>query len=394
MILKDKNIVLGITGGIAAYKALELARLINKKGANVYPVMTKSAAEFIAPLSFQTLSGNPVFTELFDASRDASIRHIDIAEKGDLIIIAPATANIIGKAANGIADDLLTTIIMVSKCPKLFAPAMNVNMYENPIVQKNIARLKRVGYSFVGPEEGELACGYEGKGRLAPIEDIIDAAEECLSPKDMKGQKVLVTAGPTREAIDPVRFISNPSSGKMGYAIARAAKRRGAEVVLVSGHSYLKPPTGIKFVDVMTADEMADAAMRHYPQSTVVIMAAAVSDYKPKTSYRKKVKKEETKLTIELERTLDILKEMGDKKREQFLVGFALETDDVIANARKKLEAKKLDLIVANNPKGFDKDVNQVTIIDKSGGVIELPQLQKDEIAERVLDIVVKGIGE
>lgn len=394
MILKDKNIVLGITGGIAAYKALELARLLVKKGANVYPVMTKSAAEFIAPLSFQTLSGNPVFTELFDASRDASIRHIDIAEKADIIIIAPATANIIGKAANGIADDLLTTIIMASKCPKLFAPAMNVNMYENPIVQKNIARLKRVGYSFVGPEEGELACGYEGKGRLAQIEDIIDAAEECLSPKDMKGQKVLVTAGPTREAIDPVRFISNPSSGKMGYAIARAAKRRGAEVVLVSGHSYLKPPTGITFVDVMTADEMADAAMRHYPQSTVVIMAAAVSDYKPKTSYRKKVKKEETKLTVELERTLDILKEMGDKKRGQFLVGFALETDDVIANARKKLEAKKLDLIVANNPKGFDKDVNQVTIIDKSGGVIELPQLQKDEIAERVLDIVVKRIGE
>lgn len=394
MILKDKNIVLGITGGIAAYKALELTRLLVKKGANVYPVMTKSAAEFIAPLSFQTLSGNPVFTELFDVSRDASIRHIDIAEKADIIIIAPATANVIGKAANGIADDLLTTIIMASKCPKLFAPAMNVNMYENPIVQKNIARLKRVGYSFAGPCEGELACGYEGKGRLAPIEDIIDMAEECLSPKDMKGQKVLVTAGPTREAIDPVRFISNPSSGKMGYAIARAAKRRGAEVVLVSGHSHLKPPTGIKFVDVITADEMADAAMRHYPQSTVVIMAAAVSDYKPKTSHKKKVKKEETKLTIELERTHDILQEMGDKKRGQFLVGFALETDDIIANAKKKLEDKHLDLIVANDPRGFDKDVNQVTIIDKSGGVIELPQLPKDEIAERVLDIVVKRIGE
>ncbi len=393
MILKDKNIILGITGGIAAYKALELTRLLNKKGANVYPVMTKSAAEFVAPLSFQTLSGNHVFTELFDAGRDASIRHIDIAEKADIIIIAPATANVIGKVANGIADDLLTTIIMASKCPKLFAPAMNVNMYENPIVQKNIARLKRVGYSFAGPCEGELACGYEGKGRLAPIEDIIDAAEECLSPKDMKGQKVLVTAGPTREAIDPVRFVSNPSSGKMGYAIARAAKRRGAEVVLVSGHSYLKPPTGITFVSVATADEMLEASLRHYPQSTVVIMAAAVADYKPKTSYRKKVKKEETKLTIELERTQDILQEMGNKKRGQFLVGFALETDEMIANAKKKLESKHLDLIVANEPKGFDKDVNQVTIIDKSGGIIELPQLQKDEIAERVLDIVVKTGG-
>ena len=215
MILKDKNIVLGITGGIAAYKALELTRLLVKKGANVYPVMTKSAAEFIAPLSFQTLSGNPVYTELFDISKDASIRHIDIAEKADIIIIAPATANVIGKVANGIADDLLTTIIMASKCPKLFAPAMNVNMYENPIVQKNISRLKRVGYFFVGPDEGELACGYEGKGRLAPLEDIIYAAEECLSPKDMKGEKVLVTAGPTREPIDPVRFISNSSSGKI-----------------------------------------------------------------------------------------------------------------------------------------------------------------------------------
>ncbi|MBI5681967.1 MAG: bifunctional phosphopantothenoylcysteine decarboxylase/phosphopantothenate--cysteine ligase CoaBC, partial [Deltaproteobacteria bacterium] len=365
--------MLGITGGIAAYKALELTRLLNKKGANVHPVMTKSAAEFITALSFQTLSKNPVYTELFDANREASIRHIEIAEKSDLIIIAPATANIIGKAANGIADDLLTTIIMASKCPKLFAPAMNVNMYENPIVQKNISRLKRVGYLFIGPEEGELACGYGGKGRLASLEDIIEAAEECLSVKDMKGQKVLVTAGPTREAIDPVRFISNPSSGKMGYAIARAAKKRGAEVVLVSGPSYLKPPSGVTFVNVTTADEMSDVSMRHYPQSTIVIMAAAVADFRPNVSRSRKVKKEDSGLTIELERTQDILQEMGNKKRGQFLVGFALETDDIINNAKRKLLDKHIDLIVANAPSGFDKDVNQVMIIEKSGGVIELP---------------------
>ncbi|HBO84984.1 MAG: phosphopantothenoylcysteine decarboxylase [Deltaproteobacteria bacterium GWC2_42_11] len=391
--LKDKNIVLGITGGIAAYKALELTRLLVKKGANVYPVMTKSAAEFIAPLSFQTLSGNPVYTELFDISKDASIRHIDIAEKADIIIIAPATANVIGKVANGIADDLLTTIIMASKCPKLFAPAMNVNMYENPIVQKNISRLKRVGYFFVGPDEGELACGYEGKGRLAPLEDIIYAAEECLSPKDMKGEKVLVTAGPTREPIDPVRFISNSSSGKMGYAIAKAAKRRGAEVVLVSGPSYLKPPSCITFVSVATADEMSDAAMRHYPQSTVVIMAAAVSDYKPMISHRKKVKKDEAKLAIEIERTGDILQEMGNQKRRQFLVGFALETDDIIVNAKKKLKTKNLDLVVANSTEGFSSDVNQVAIIHSTGEVAELPKLSKDEVAERILDVIVKEIG-
>lgn len=394
MILKDKNIILGITGGIAAYKALELTRMLVKKGANLHPVMTKSAKEFIAPLSFQTLSKNPVYSELFDVRGDDGIKHIELAEGADLIVIAPATANIIGKIANGIADDLLTTIVMASKSPVLLAPAMNVNMYENPIVQKNISRLKRTGYFFAEPEDGELACGCEGRGRLAPLEDIVDAAEECLSLKDMKGQKVLITAGPTREAIDPVRFISNPSSGKMGYAIARAAKRRGAEVVLVSGPSYLKPPAGVFFVRVTTADEMCYEALKHYPQSTIVIMAAAVSDYKPKISHRKKVKKEDINLAIELERTEDILKEMGDKKRGQFLVGFALETDDMIDNAKKKLNDKNLDIIAVNGIKGFDRDVNEVLLIDRLGQVVELPQLPKEEIAERILDIVVKEITE
>ncbi|MBI3399722.1 MAG: bifunctional phosphopantothenoylcysteine decarboxylase/phosphopantothenate--cysteine ligase CoaBC [Deltaproteobacteria bacterium] len=390
--LNNKKIVLGITGGIAAYKAIELARLFIKNGAEVWPVMTKAAANFITPLSLQTVARNPVSQDMFDLSQESKISHIDLSEKADLVVVVPATANIIGKVACGIADDLLTTVIMATKAPVLFAPAMNSNMYENKIVQHNIERLRKIGYCFIGPDEGDLACGYEGKGRLAPHEDIVDAAEECLAPKDLKGQKVLVTAGPTREAIDPVRFISNPSSGKMGYAIAKAARRRGAEVVLVSGPSYLQHPRGVAFIKTITAEEMAEAAMRHYPQSTVVIMAAAVSDYRPKISHRKKVKKEEARLNIEVERTQDILKELGNKKRGQFLVGFALETEDILANARKKLKEKKLDLIVANDPTGFDGEVTQVTVIDGEGGVEALPPLPKSEVAERILDKVVRAM--
>src|SRR3989338_11568126 len=393
MILNNKKIVLGITGGIAAYQALELARLFIKNKAEVWPVMTRAAVSFITPLSLQTVARNTVSQDMFALSQESKISHIDMAEKADLVVVAPATANVIGKVASGIADDLLTTIIMATKAPVLFAPAMNSNMYDNKIVQHNIERLRKIGYCFIGPAEGELACGNEGKGRLAPLEDIIDAAEECLAPKDLKGQKGLVTAGPTREAIDPVRFISNPSSGKMGYAIARAARRRGAEVVLVSGPSYLAPPRGITFIKTITAEEMAEATMRHYPQSTVVIMAAAVSDYRPKISHRKKVKKEEERLDIELERTQDILKELGNKKRGQFLVGFALETEDMLTNAKKKLKEKKLDLIVANSPSSFDGEVTQVSVIDKDGKVEELPSLAKNEAAERILDKVVRAIG-
>ncbi|MBI5327778.1 MAG: bifunctional phosphopantothenoylcysteine decarboxylase/phosphopantothenate--cysteine ligase CoaBC [Deltaproteobacteria bacterium] len=392
MLLNNKKIVLGITGGIAAYKAVELARLFIKNGALVWPVMTKSAANFITPLSLQTVARNPVFQDMFDLTRESRISHIDLAENADIVVIAPATANIIGKVASGIADDILTTIIMATKAPVLLAPAMNVNMYENKIVQHNIEKLKKLGYYFIGPDEGELACGYEGKGRLAPVEDILDAAEECLAPKDLKGEKVLVTAGPTREAIDPVRFISNPSSGKMGYAIARAAKRRGAEVVLVSGPCYLAPPRGITLIKTTTAEEMAEAAMRHYPQSTVVIMAAAVSDYRPKISHKNKVKKEEARFNIELERTQDILKEMGNKKRGQFLVGFALETEDILANAKKKLKEKKLDLIIANDPTGFDGEVTQVTVLEKDDKIEALPALAKNEAAERILDRVVRAV--
>ena len=392
MILNGKKIILGITGGIAAYKAIELARLFIKSGASVWPVMTKASANFITPLTLQTITENPVARDMFDLTQESRISHIELAEKADIVVVAPATANIIGKAASGIADDLLTTIIMATRAPLLFAPAMNSNMYENKIVQANIERLKKNGCSFIGPEEGELACGYEGRGRLAPVEDIVDAAEECLAPKDLKGEKVLVTAGPTREAIDPVRFISNPSSGRMGYAIARAAKRRGAEVVLVSGPSHLNPPRGVTFIKTTTAEEIAEATMRHYPQSTVVIMAAAVSDYRPRISHRKKVKKEEARINIELERTQDILKELGSRKRGQFLVGFALETENMLANAKKKLKEKRLDMIVANDPGGFDGEITQVTIIESEDTVEHLPPFPKNEVAERILDKVAMAI--
>ena len=392
MILNGKKIILGITGGIAAYKAIELARLFIKSGASVWPVMTKASANFITPLTLQTVTGNPVARDMFDLTQESRISHIELAEKADIVVVAPATANIIGKVASGIADDLLTTVIMATRAPLLFAPAMNSNMYENKIVQTNIERLKKNGCSFIGPEEGELACGYEGRGRLAPVEDIMDAAEECLAPKDLKGEKVLVTAGPTREAIDPVRFISNPSSGRMGYAIARAAKRRGAEVVLVSGPSHLNPPRGVTFIKTTTAEEIAEATMRHYPQSTVVIMAAAVSDYRPRISHRKKVKKEEARINIELERTQDILKELGSRKRGQFLVGFALETENMLANAKKKLKEKRLDMIVANDPGGFDGEITQVTIIESEDTVEQLPPFPKNEVAERILDKVAMAI--
>ncbi|MDP2689422.1 MAG: bifunctional phosphopantothenoylcysteine decarboxylase/phosphopantothenate--cysteine ligase CoaBC, partial [Deltaproteobacteria bacterium] len=276
MIIKDKKVVLGVTGAISAYKALELARLLVKEEAVVWPVMTRSATEFISALSLSTLAKNEVYTGLFELTGASRISHIELAQKADLIIAAPATANLIGKVAGGIADDLLTTVIQAAAAPVLIAPSMNTRMWDNPLVAANVERLKSLGYLFVGPCEGELACGYEGKGRLAPVEDILEAAEDALQPKDLKGEKVLVTAGPTREAIDPVRYVSNASSGRMGYAIAKAARRRGAEVVLVSGPSYLPRPSGIDFVPVTTAEEMNDACIRYYPQSTIVIMAAAV----------------------------------------------------------------------------------------------------------------------
>ncbi len=388
MTLKGKKIVLGVTGAISAYKALEVARLLVKDGAGVWPVMTASAAEFITPLSLATLCGEEVRTSLFDPAR--SIDHIALGQEPDLILAAPATANLIGKVASGIADDLLTTLISAASVPVLIAPSMNTRMWENPIVQANVKRLKSFGYLFVGPVAGELACGYEGMGRLAAPPDIIDAVEEALSAKDLAGERVLVTAGPTREAIDPVRFISNRSSGAMGFAIARVAKRRGAEVVLVSGPTCLSTPPGITRVDVTSAAEMAKVSAKFYPKSTIVVMAAAVADYAPVKASRAKLKKGDKRISIELARTTDILKRMGSRKRGRFLVGFALETERMEENARKKLKEKKLDMVVANTPAGIDADLSEVTIIGLDGSKEAVGPSPKKFLADRILDNVVR----
>lgn len=390
MHLRDKLIVLGVTGAISAYKSLELARLLVKAGAEVLPVMTRSAGEFIKPLSLSTLAGNPVVTGLFGEAEPGVVRHIDVAQNSDLIVVAPATANIIGKAASGIADDILSTILMAAGAPVLIAPSMNTRMWDNPVVAANVDRLRSLGYHFVGPDTGDLACGYKGKGRLAPVEDILDAADMALRVKDLAGEKVLVTAGPTREPIDPVRFVSNSSSGRMGYAVARTAMKRGAEVVLISGPSSLPVPRGVTFVPVTTAEEMYDACVSHFPQSTTVVMAAAVADYRPVESYETKVKKTEGPISIDMERTRDVLKELGQMKNGQVLVGFALETEDLAANARKKLREKNLDLVVGNSPGALDSPVNQVTVIDREDSVEVMPELEKDEIADRILDKVLR----
>lgn len=396
MNIKDKTVVLGVTGGIAAFKALELARLLVKRGARVRPVMTRAAREFVTPLSLSTLAKSPVLTGLFnsgvpgDQGGAERINHIELAQGADLVLVAPATANIIGKIASGIADDLLTTIVMATTAPVLLAPAMNTRMWENPVVKGNVEKLRSLGYGIVGPDEGELACGDEGPGRLAPVEVILEAAFERLGEKDLEGEKVLITAGATREAIDPVRFVSNASSGKMGYSLARAARRRGAEVVLVSGHSALERPPAIEFVGVTTAVEMLEACRRYYRQSTVVIMAAAVSDFRPSKKHPAKIKKTDGLFTIELEPSADILKEMGSEKDGKFLVGFALETDGLVDNAKKKLKEKNLDMVVANSPDVISDDSSQVTIIDAKGRVEKLPTLDKDVVADRILDEVLR----
>lgn len=392
MTIKDKIIILGITGGIAAYKAAELTRLLIKAGAKVHVIMTRGAAEFVTPLTFQTLSKNPVHTDIFSLTQEADVGHISLADRADLFVIAPATANIIGKIANGIADDLLTTSIMATKAPVLLAPAMNCNMYENPIVQGNMERLKKYGYHFIDSGTGDLACGYEGKGRMAEPSDILEEMETILSPKDLKGERILVTAGPTYEAIDPVRFIGNRSSGKMGHALAKMAIRRGADVTLISGPSSLRPPRGARFIMVESAAEMRKAVMANLRDATAVIMAAAVADYTPKKAASEKIKKGKASLSIDLEKTEDILSEIGKKKGKKLLIGFAAETENLVANAKKKLKDKNLDIIVANNVKepgaGFGVDTNIVTIIDGKGKVEELPKMSKEDVAWRVLDRV------
>lgn len=386
----QRKIVIGVTGGIACYKAVELVRLLVKASFRVRVIMTKNALEFVTPLTFQTLSGNPVATQTFDLTQESQIGHINLADSTDLFVVAPATANVIGKIASGIADDLLTTVLMATRAPVLIAPAMNIHMYENPILQENLRKLRRIGYQILEPVEGYLACGYEGKGRLPDPEKIVEEIDRLLKKKDLSGEKFLITAGPNREPLDPVRYISNRSSGKMGYALARAAIRRGAEVALVSGPTALDPPVGVRFIAVLTAAEMRDAVLKEYAQCTAVIMAAAVSDYHVGEISNRKIKRGKNAFELRLEPNPDILKELGQNKNGKWLVGFAAETEQLTANAQKKLREKNLDMVVANNVaeagSGFDGDTNAATIVDRTGAARSFPLMSKDELADRIYD--------
>jgi len=385
-----KKIVLGVTGGIAAYKAAELVRELVRAKALVYVIMTRSAQEFVTPLTFQTISGNPVSTDLFSLIEESEIGHISLADRADILVIAPATANMIGKIANGIADDMLSTVVFAARAPVLLAPAMNVHMWENAICRENIEKLRARGFHFVDPEVGELACGYEGKGRLAEIPAITEEIRSLLTPKDFSDDTVIVTAGPTEENLDPVRFLSNHSSGKMGYALARAASRRGAEVILVSGPTSLPPPAKVKLVRVRSAVEMREAVFHHLEKASVLLMAAAVSDYRPKQAATQKIKKASIPPVLELERNPDILLEAGKSKGNRIFVGFAAETQNLLKNAKEKLAKKNLDLIVANDVSlpgaGFRVDTNIVKIIGRSGKVEKLPLMSKEDLADQILE--------
>jgi phosphopantothenoylcysteine decarboxylase/phosphopantothenate--cysteine ligase len=392
--VSGKRVLLGVTGSIAAYKATDILRRLTEQGAEVRVVMTKNATRFISPLTFAALSGKPVLCDEFQDWEQNSIGHMDVASHQDLALIAPATANVIGKVAAGIADDALTTTLMAVECPVVMAPAMNDRMYRNPVLRKNIQFLKEQGVRFIEPGTGPLACGTVGRGRLADTESIIREISSMFLPQDLAGITILVTAGPTREQIDRVRFISNPSSGKMGYALAAAARDRGAAVVLISGPSHLPSPYGIKVIRVLSADDMYRAVMEHVEGKQVVIMAAAVSDFKPAYSTDHKIKKHEAPTTLQLEPTRDILLEISKTAGTRFLVGFAAETDNVYHNAVKKLKEKKLDMIVANDlakaGAGFDTDTNSVTIIDRTEKSMELPVMHKSEIAAHILDKIVE----
>ncbi len=393
--LAGKTVILGVTGGIAVYKAVELLRLLTKAGATVHVIMTKAAAEFVTPLTFQTLSGNPVHSELFNLITEQEIGHISLADRADLFIIAPATANFVGKLAHGIADDLLTTTVMATKAPVLIVPAMNVNMYDNSIYQENEARLKQHGYLFVEPATGWLACGWDGKGKMQEPAIILEEALYHLTAKDMNGIKVLVTAGPTREEIDPVRYITNHSSGRMGFAIARAARFRGAEVTVVSGPVTIAAPFGLELVPVETAAEMHSAVLARAHNCDIIIKAAAVADYRPLQRAGQKIKKKSAETGITLVKTADILAELGQiKQTGQILVGFAAETENLRENAVAKLESKNLDMIVANDVSvegaGFNGGTNIVRFIWKDGRSEELPLMSKEKVAGKILDRVME----
>ncbi len=393
--MNNKCIVVGVTGGIAAYKALDVISKLKKLGYETHVIMTKAACEFVTPLSFQSLSQNMVITDMFEEPKAWEIQHISLAQKADLILVVPATANIIGKVANGIADDMLSTTIMATKAPVIFASAMNTQMYANPIVQQNINKLKQFNYKFIEPASGRLACGDVGKGKLEDTEAIVEIVDSFLyTPKDLVGKKVLITAGPTQAPIDPVRYITNHSSGKMGYAIAKEARDRGAEVTLITGPTNIKPPGNIKVINVVTNNEMLNEVINIYGDMDIVIKSAAVSDYKIKEYSLEKIKKSSNTLNLELLKDTDILKLLGEKKQNQVLVGFAAESSDIIYNAKDKLLRKNLDYIVANDitqkDGGFKSDSNRVTIISKTSETITLDKMNKRDIARNLFDFIMK----
>ncbi len=394
MIFKGKNIVIGITGGIAAYKICDLIRLLVKDEINVDVILTKAAKEFVTPLTIQTLTSNPVYWDMFSVDFEPKIGHISLAQKADLIVVAPATADIIAKVASGICDDLLTTTICATKSPVLFIPSMNVNMWDNPIFQENLCKVKKF-YKVMEPVEGLLACGDYGKGKLPDVEDIFEEIKICLSKKLIDGKRVLITAGPTVEEIDPVRYISNYSSGKMGYALAKVAKRLGADVTLISGPTALRKPYGINFVSIKSADDMHRAVFKDIKSFDIIIMAAAVADYKPMKKADKKIKKSGKSLTLDLVQNVDILKDISVKRKKgSLLVGFAAETESLIENAQKKLIEKNLDYIVANDVKeegsGFQVDTNRAAIIGKNL-LVKLPLMSKEDLAYKIFELINKG---
>lgn len=390
----SKHIVLGITGGIAVYKILDVASRLRKLGYEMTTIMTKNACEFVNPLSFETITNNYVVTDTFERPKTWDVEHIALAKKADCMLIAPATANIIGKVANGIADDMLSTTIMAARGKVIFAPAMNTAMYENPIVQENIAYLKDKGYQFIEPDSGWLACGDLGSGKLPAPERIVKEVTDLLemSTRDLVGKHFLITAGPTIEAIDPMRYLTNHSSGKMGYAIAEAAARRGADVTLVSGPTQLSCPKGVKRIEVGSALEMYDAVHQYFEQADVVIKSAAVADFRPSQISSQKIKKNGDHMILELVPNPDILKSLGERKTHQILVGFAAETQNVIEYAKEKIKKKHLDFIVANNisvkDAGFKGDTNIVTLIDKEGRIMAYEKMSKSKLGHIILDKV------
>ena len=391
MAFTGKRILLGVSGGIAAYKAAEVARRLVSAGARVKVVMTQAAQEFVTPLTFQALTGEKVAAAMFGPGSEP-LEHVALGQEVDALVLAPATANLIGKMAAGIGDDLLTTILLAANKPILVCPAMNCEMWANPVVQENVAKLRDRGLTVLQPEAGELACGAVGYGRLPEPETILEALARLVSPQDLAGQRILVTAGPTHEDMDPVRFLTNRSSGKQGYALAKVARRRGAEVCLISGPSQLSTPQGVEMVEVRSAREMLDAVLARFPRSEALLMAAAVGDYHPTSRSEHKMKRGSQELTVHLTQNPDILKEVARLKKKQVVVGFAAETRDLETAARKKLEDKGLDLIVANEvnrpESGFAVDTNEVAIIGKKKLLVRLPLLRKEEVAEKVLDQV------